>query len=226
MNHDIEAPEVRNYLATIEARLAQLPSEQSEEIMFGVREHIAEAIERGGQSTAEILAGLGSPDDIAAGMADAGAQAPGPVQQLPSYQFQQLPQPAPRHQASTLWVVATCILLPFGAFMAGVGWLFGVAGLWMGTRWKTWEKIVGTVVLPGGLFGSMFLLSTGVWQSSGSTSSVSVSPMDGSTTPMDAGTNPLIPAFPTVAAIIVILLPIAVAVYLLVVGLRRGTKQA
>lgn len=157
MNHDIEAPEVRNYLAAIEARLAQLPTEQSEEIMFGVREHIAEAIERGGQSTAEILAGLGSPDDIAAGVAAPDVQAPGYSQApIPG---QQIPQsaPAPRHQASTLWVVATTILLPFGILLAGVGWLFGVAGLWMGTRWKVWEKVMGTVLLPGGIVGAQIL---------------------------------------------------------------------
>lgn len=157
MNHEIEAPEVRNYLAALEARLAQLPTEQSEEIMFGVREHIAEATERGGQSTSEILAGLGSPDDIAAGVAAPDVQAPGHSQApVPG---QQIPQsaPAPRHQASTLWVVATTILLPFGILLAGVGWLFGVAGLWMGTRWKVWEKVMGTVLLPGGIVGAQIL---------------------------------------------------------------------
>ena len=233
MNHDLAAPEVRSYLAAIQARLAQLPAEQSEEILFGVREHIAEALERGGQSTAEILAGLGSPDDIAAGLAGSDMDGSGAhdfAKPFPSAQFPpgapQKQLPAHRYQSSTLWVVATAILLPFGAFLAGIGWLFGVGGLWMGTRWKTWEKVVGTVVLPGGLFGSMYLLVTGVWESSGSASGVSVTSTDGNTPPTFDSVEPVVPMLPTVAAIIVILLPIAVAVYLLVVGLRRGTRQA
>lgn len=213
MNHDIEAPEVRNYLAALEARLAQLPTEQSEEIMFGVREHIAEATERGGQSTSEILAGLGSPDDIAAGVAAPDVQAPG-YSQAP-VPGQQIPQsaPAPRHQASTLWVVATTILLPFGILLAGVGWLFGVAGLWMGTRWKVWEKVMGTVLLPGGIVGAQIL------------SRLITLPPRAPTSENPIVVDPFFPGLPLGWTIAVTCIPIAVALYLLVVGLRRGTKQ-
>lgn len=214
MKHAIDDPEVRNYLAALEARLAQLPTEQSEEISFGVREHIAEAMQRGGQSTSEILAGLGSPDDIAAGLTVTDAATPGTVQQqLPPYQYQQMPQPAPRHQSTTLWVVATGILLPFGGFLAGIGWLFGLAGLWMGTRWKTWEKIMGTVLLPGGIAGSVVLAAMPFWFGASGQSST------------QDGTNPLIPGLPIGGVLALVCLPILVAVYLLVVGLRRGPAK-
>lgn len=224
MNHDLAAPEIRNYLAAIQARLAQLPAEQSEEILFGVREHIAEALERGGQSTAEILAGLGSPDDIAAGLAGSDMDGSGAhdfATPFPSAQFPpgapQKQLPAQRHQSSTLWVVATCILLPFGAFLAGIGWLFGVAGLWMGTRWKTWEKIMGTVLIPGGVPGALLLAILPVRQ----TLSFG-SPGD---EVIISDYNPLGISLPELAIAVVLALPIIVALYLLIVGLVRGPKQ-
>lgn len=207
MTHDIEEGQVRSYLAALEARLAHLPADQSEEILFGVREHIGQAMERGGQSTGEVLAGLGSPDEIAGGVAAAEAPVRGPVQQLPP------PAPPQRYQSSTLWVVASCILLPFGGFLAGIGWLFGVAGLWMGTRWKLWEKILGTVLLPGGVLGSFYVLATPVRQT--------VTRGD----PAPGGSDPVIDMLPIVASVLVFGLPILVAVYLLVVGLRRGPAQ-
>lgn len=92
--------------------------------------------------------------------------------------------PRPLPQSSSLWVVATAILLPFGVVLAGIGWLFGMAGLWMGTPWKLWE-------LP----------HTG------------------------PATEPTIPGLPLAATVAVACLPVAVAVYFLVAGLRRGPRQ-
>lgn len=224
MKNTIGDAEVRNYLASLEARLAQLPADQLEEILFGVQEHIAEALERGGQSTAEILAGLGSPDDIAAGLGGSDPEGSGPyvsATPLAGSQFPpsalQLPHPAQRHQSSTLWAVVTCILIPFGGFLAGIGWLFGVAGLWMGTRWKTWEKIMGTVLIPGGVPGALLLAILPVRQ----TLSFG-SPGD---EVIISDYNPLGFSLPELAIAVVLALPIIVALYLLIVGLVRGPKQ-
>lgn len=241
MNHHTDESAVHDYLAALEARLAQLPTDQSEEVLFGVREHIAEALERGGQSTSEILAGLGSPDDIAAGLTGAGMDGPGPAASSPyasgpyssgshfpnaasvpgTIQYpNNTPPAAPGYQSSTVWVVATCILLPFGGFLAGIGWLFGVAGLWLGTRWKTWEKIMGTVLFPGGLVGSLWM---GLVAASAVGTTTSATVTTGMTNGgVDSAVNPLLPVLPGPAAVALILLPLAVAVYLLVVGLRRG----
>lgn len=204
MKHDFDNPEVRSYLHAVETRLAQLPAEQSEEILFGIREHISEAQARGGQSTAEVLISLGSPDDVVAGLAIPGM----PVPRVAP------PAPRPAYQSSALWVVATAILLPFGVLLAGVGWLFGVAGLWMGTRWKVWEKIMGTVIFPGGVLGSFYLLVTPVWSS-----------VESSSGPVSPGAvEPVVPMLPVISAMVVLCLPIAVATYLLVAGLRRGPR--
>lgn len=203
MKNDIDEAEVRSYLSALEARLEHLPGEQSEEILFGVQEHIAEARARGDRQVADVLAALGTPDDVLAGLAAPDAVVPRKVH----------PTAPPRYQSSTLWVVTSCILLPFGAFLAGIGWLFGVAGLWMGTRWKTWEKIMGTLVFPGGVVGGLYL------------SILPVRTM-ASTVSNGSGDNALeaamFPGLSAGATLVALCIPVAVAVYLLVIGLRRG----
>lgn len=221
MNHQIDSPEVGSYLSALEARMANLPADQSEEILFGVREHIAEALERGGQSTTEVLISLGSPDDIIAGLTDPGLTGTGMqhinVQQPPTQQtlVQQprLQQPGrPNYQSSTLWVVATAILLPFGIFLAGVGYLFGLAGLWMGTRWKLWEKIMGTLLFPGGMLGAFYatVLPNRLPPALSETDSA-----------QGIAQDPFIPGMGLAAGLAMMCIPIIVAVYLLVSGLRR-----
>lgn len=82
----------------------------------------------------------------------------------------------------------------------------------MGTRWKVWEKIVGTLLFPGGLAGVSFFLSRGVWESS--------------STPVEANAgsdpvNPLMPDASLIATLVILAIPLLVAVYLLIVGLMR-----
>ena len=52
------------------------------------------------------------------------------------------------------------VLLLVGGFLFGVGWLVGVVLLWTSRAWTTGEKLIGTLVIPGGLFGSLFLASS------------------------------------------------------------------
>lgn len=217
MNHQIDIPEIESYLSALEARLANLPADQSEEIMFGVREHIAEALERGNQSAAQVLASLGSPDDILAGLQEPGIQHPLLDQQYKQPMHQPTTKQAerPGYQSSTLWVVATAILLPFGIFLAGVGYLFGLAGLWMGTRWRVWEKIMGTVLLPGGFLGAMYISFLPIWNRG---------PAAGTTGAEVSLGDVMFPGMSFGASIATACVPILVAVYLLVVGLRRGRK--
>ena len=40
-------------------------------------------------------------------------------------------------------------LLTFGSIIPVVGWLAGVLLLWTGRRWRTWEKVLGTLVIQG-----------------------------------------------------------------------------
>lgn len=74
MKHLMDEPTIQNYLSAIESRLVNLPPEQAEEILFGIREHIIHALSRNGSSVSEVLSQLGNPDDVLAEMA--GAEAP------------------------------------------------------------------------------------------------------------------------------------------------------
>ncbi len=43
------------------------------------------------------------------------------------------------------------MLLLIGGFFAGLGWLAGLALLWLSPRWRDRDKLIGTFLLPGGL---------------------------------------------------------------------------
>ncbi|MCW2992814.1 MAG: hypothetical protein JWQ18_309, partial [Conexibacter sp.] len=53
---------------------------------------------------------------------------------------------------------AAIVLLLLGGFVAGAGWLVGVVLLWASPRWSVGDKLVGTLVFPGGLLGGVFAL--------------------------------------------------------------------
>jgi len=63
------------------------------------------------------------------------------------------------------------LLLLFGGFAGGIGWLAGVVLLWLSPRWRDRDKLIGTFLLPGGLVLSLviFLFAMGtVWVGSSS----------------------------------------------------------
>ena len=53
-------------------------------------------------------------------------------------------------------------LLLIGGFLAGVGWIYGVYLLWRSPSWSLPQKLLGTLVLPGGFVGSVLVLRLGV----------------------------------------------------------------
>jgi hypothetical protein len=52
------------------------------------------------------------------------------------------------------------ILLPLGGFAFGVGWLVGLILLWSSRLWTTRDKLIGTLIIPGGLAASLVALLT------------------------------------------------------------------
>jgi hypothetical protein len=62
--------------------------------------------------------------------------------------------------------IAAVILLLIGGFLAGIGWVIGVVLLWISPRWRLSDKLLGTLIWPGGLagvfvvFGGAALLAT------------------------------------------------------------------
>jgi len=49
-------------------------------------------------------------------------------------------------------------LLLLGAAAAGIGWFVGVGMLWTSKTWRLGDKLLGTLVFPGGIIGTFVLL--------------------------------------------------------------------
>jgi hypothetical protein len=66
--------------------------------------------------------------------------------------------PAPR--TSTWREAAALILVSFGGvLLTFVGWVAGVVLLWLSPRWSIRDKVLGTLVLPGGLALGVYVVS-------------------------------------------------------------------
>jgi uncharacterized membrane protein len=129
---------VEQYIKELTRTARALPPTRRTELLQDVRSHIDVALdERGNQepeTVRSVLDGLGKPADIvAAALTDDGVQV----------------QPADPSLGGR--EVVAILLLLFGALAVGFGWLAGVLLLWASPRWTVREKVVGTLVLPGGV---------------------------------------------------------------------------
>jgi hypothetical protein len=136
---------VAGYLARLERALADLPRGRRRELVEDVSAHIVQArLELPVQDEAAIrnlLEGLGDPDEIAADARE------------------RLGEPRREHRG--LDIAALVLLLAGGVVVPLVGWLVGVVLLWVSTTWNTRDKLIGTLVVPGGLLPAMTLLVYG-----------------------------------------------------------------
>jgi hypothetical protein len=51
---------------------------------------------------------------------------------------------------------STIVLLMLGLFFVGIGWVVGVVALWRSRVWTVPEKLIGTLLWPGGLVTGLF----------------------------------------------------------------------
>ena len=51
---------------------------------------------------------------------------------------------------------STLLWLLFGGFLFGVGWVVGLAQLWRSEAWTWFDKLLGTLLWPGGLATGVF----------------------------------------------------------------------
>lgn len=127
---------IAGYLERLEAALAPVPEVRRQELLDEVREHIAEArMALSDETNADllnILDRLGDPVDVAAAEI-------GRVESTP---------PTPR-KSRGLEIAAIVLLLLF--------WPVGVVLLWMSDAWTTREKLIGTLLPPGGYLGILIL---------------------------------------------------------------------
>lgn len=132
---------VEDYLKRLDHALRNAPASRRREVVDEVRGHIAAARaelspEAGEAGIRTILDRVGNPDEIAreAGAPTAGRARPG------------------------LMEIGALILLPIGGVVLPlVGWLAGVALLWASPLWTRRDKLIGTVLLPGGLLAPFYL---------------------------------------------------------------------
>jgi len=144
---------VSDYLDRLEAELTGIPRAGRREVLDEIEAHIQESLaeidsdhEAGVRN---VLDRIGEPAEIAADARERfGVKRP-----------------------KTTWrEIGALILLPFGGFVLPVvGWFAGVVLLWVSDAWNTRDKLIGTLVIPGGFALPFFLLFFALGNSSGST---------------------------------------------------------
>jgi len=131
MNDSSLQPLARDYLKRLKKAARRLPRARRKELIEEIKAHLSEALPAGaGEAEAlNALERLGEPAEI---VAEAGAgQAPATRAGL--------------HE----WL--TIPLLLIGGFIVIIGWLVGVVLLWTSRVWTLRDKLIGTLVVPGGL---------------------------------------------------------------------------
>jgi hypothetical protein len=142
-----------DYLARLDAAARQLPGDRRIELVTEVREHIDAALLGGPGDEAAlrtVLDALGAPEEIARAA----------VEQEPAAALSQASAPT-TPQNPTLRDISTVLLLMFGGFVIGIGWVVGVALLWTSPRWRTGEKWLATLVWPFGYAGVFLVAGIG-----------------------------------------------------------------
>ncbi|MDF8263921.1 HAAS signaling domain-containing protein [Luteipulveratus flavus] len=199
-------PQVSEYLARLRTTMGALPADEREDLWMSVTAHIDEGIARG-ESVDAVLARLGSPEEITAAAAGEPVDGPRPV-------VVQAARPEPRLR----WrEVAALILLQIGIVAWVVGWVAGVVLLWTSNRWRWWEKVLGTLVWPGGFAGVAFSYGSGIEHQGETCTSRPGQP--------EVCTGSGSGVLSAVGWIVVLALPIAVTIYLAKVA-RPGRGEA
>jgi len=129
----------------------RLPASEQADLVSEIESHLVESIPPGASEAEvrQVLDRLGDPEEI---VAEAGG-APEPI-------------PTPRRGGLE---VAAIILLLIGGFLFVFGWLVGVVLLWSSRAWTLRDKLIGTLVVPGGFAFSAYLLLFGLRWDSGCT---------------------------------------------------------
>lgn len=136
-----------------------------------------------------------------------------------------VPAPGP---GSREWMAVFLLLL--GGLAFALGWVVGLVLLWSSTRWTRCEKLIGSLVLPGGLVGSYLLFALGAMVL-GTTETCSGS-SDGAGRIVQhcveegLGTNAVVSAVGGLLLILLALSPLATAVFLVRRATRAGTPAA
>jgi hypothetical protein len=154
---------VEDYLRELRNAARELPADRRDELIEEITVHIAEARQSDGSPMAvrNILDRLGDPADIVRAAADTppGSPAwPGAPGFAAGHPVAAAAQPG---RAGALELAAVGFLLLGGIVIPVLGWFVGVVLLWLSPRWTTRDKLLGTLVWPGGLLAPALLVVAG-----------------------------------------------------------------
>lgn len=156
----LDHPEVRAWLARLEAEAAVLPDERRTELRSSVEEYLAEATRDAGPddhgAAVRAVAELGSP---AALVAEAGGYAVSPVDALPEQDAAEAATGAPWLEVATIGLLAASVVLALVAATEAVAplpWFVGTLLVLLSRRWGPGDKALA--VLAFGVLGVPLLL--------------------------------------------------------------------
>jgi hypothetical protein len=140
MNDSSLHPLARDYLKRLEKAAANLPRARRKELVEEIEAHLREALPPGADEAEalNVLERLGEPEEI---VAETG------------------PRTEPMLTISAgkrEWLAIPLLLL--GGFIAGIGWVVGAVLLWTSRIWTLRDKLIGTLVMPGGLLALVFVV--------------------------------------------------------------------
>jgi uncharacterized membrane protein len=129
--------EVGEYLRRLQRSMADIPAQRRDEILAEIEEHITSGLAEFPSPTEadvrNVLDRVGDPADIAAEARERFGIKP----------------------TRRSWTdPAAIVLLLVGGFTI-IGWFVGVVLLWISDAWNTRDKIIGTLIVPGGLAGAL-----------------------------------------------------------------------
>ena len=137
-------PLAADYLRRLRLAGRHLPEGRLDDLCAEIESHLAETIPPGASEAdaRSVLERLGTPEEI--------------------IEAEQPSDPAGRGGDPRTWREWTAIiLLPLGGFAFGVGWLVGLVLLWSSRAWTTRDKVIGTLIVPGGIAAVIPALAIG-----------------------------------------------------------------
>jgi hypothetical protein len=139
---------VKSYLRRLDLALRDVPATRRKEIVAEIEAHIGEELTQlpGDPTEAQVmdlLERIGEPEAIAADTRE-GSDAK-PV------------------RAGAMETITLILLLIGGLVLPIIGWIVGAILLWVSKVWTTRDKLIGTLIIPGGLALPFALAYLNTW---------------------------------------------------------------
>jgi hypothetical protein len=141
---------VGTYLERLDLALSAMPAPKRDQLEEEIAQHVAEGRRQLGEESPaallQLLDRIGRPEDIAAAAFEEDED------RRLSFQGS---GPGNRGLPDRFAIG----LLLFGGFLFGIGWLVGAILLWASSAWRVRDKLLGTLVFPGGLALPLYFLA-------------------------------------------------------------------